>query len=142
MSGTSLTQTNEPILRYTGATFAASPLESLTNEEREMLSSFRKSIPTLFPDAQDSLLESFISDDITLYRYLKGEKWNLEKAQTSLQNTVAWRQEYGVNRLEPFDFRQWTVGTNYFNGFDRQGRPLVYLKKKPAGKGRETSHKK
>ncbi|RUS33890.1 CRAL-TRIO domain-containing protein [Jimgerdemannia flammicorona] len=136
------TAIREPTLRFTGNSLQPSSLDTLTADEKQLVTSFRDSVPTIFPGEHSPAMARFLADDLTLYRYLQGEKWNLGRAQAALQKTIAWRDENGVDSgLRPEDVEKQSRGkTNYFNGFDRHGRPLMYIKKRN-DKGEELNFK-
>lgn len=49
------------------------------------------------PQPPKALLEWL--DDACLYRYLRARQGHVDKALAMLQNSVKWRQEFGVARL-------------------------------------------
>jgi hypothetical protein len=70
-------------------------------------------------------------DDACLRRYLVAYKQDLEKAWKGLEYTLKWREEYGVDDITLEDVEMAAKNqTTYTNGFDQQGRPIVYIKKK------------
>jgi hypothetical protein len=70
-------------------------------------------------------------DDACLHRYLVAHKNNLENAVQGLKATLAWREEFGVDKLSLEDIESEAIdGAIYTNGFDKENRPLIYIKKK------------
>ncbi|KAJ3328923.1 hypothetical protein HDU76_009021 [Blyttiomyces sp. JEL0837] len=70
-------------------------------------------------------------DDACLRRYLRSRNWDLEKALVKLKETVVWRAEYRPHEIKPEDIAHEAMGgNNYVNGFDKHGRPIIYLKKR------------
>lgn len=72
------------------------------------------------------------ANDECLYRYLRARQYNVEKAMAMLENSVKWRQEFGVGLLQTEydeDVKYLgQVGCNYVHGKDKLGRPVVYMK--------------
>ncbi|PWW79523.1 CRAL/TRIO domain-containing protein [Tuber magnatum] len=71
-------------------------------------------------------------------RYLRATRWNTTDAKKRLEATLVWRREYGVLNLTPeyIEFENQT-GKQYVLGFDRNGRPCLYLN--PAKQNTEKS---
>lgn len=70
-------------------------------------------------------------DTSTLIRYLRANKYNPAQAAQALTQTLAWRQTYSPHTLTPESLVPEALqGNNYVNGFDKKGRPIIYLKKR------------
>jgi hypothetical protein len=83
-----------------------------------------------FPFSLNEKQQQFC-DDACLRRYLVAYKHDLEKAWKGLEYTLTWREEYGVDQITIDDIEvQARKQTTYTNGFDHQGRPIIYIKKK------------
>eukprot|EP00667_Euglena_gracilis_P014186 EG_transcript_14693 len=100
----------------------------LTAETQAKLAELRQRVEQLQPPK--ALLEWL--DDACLYRYLRARQGHVDKALAMLQNSVKWRQEFGVARLPTDHFSDvaviGSVGCNYVHGKDLYGRPVVYMK--------------
>ncbi|CUS09022.1 unnamed protein product [Tuber aestivum] len=61
-------------------------------------------------------------------RYLRATKWNTADVKRRLEATLVWRREYGVldHTPEYIEIENQT-GKQYVLGFDRNGRPCLYL---------------
>eukprot|EP00667_Euglena_gracilis_P015778 EG_transcript_16452 len=72
------------------------------------------------------------ADDACLYRYLRARQLNVDKAMAMLENSLKWRQEFGVGKImtENMDDIRYLgqVGCNYVHGKDQLGRPVIYMK--------------
>lgn len=72
------------------------------------------------------------ANDECLYRYLRARQYNVDKAMAMLENSIKWRQEFGVGLLlteYDKDVKYLgQVGCNYVHGKDKLGRPIVYMK--------------
>jgi hypothetical protein len=63
-----------------------------------------------------------------LLRYLRATKWHVNDAITRLRSTLAWRREYGVNKLTAdYISIENETGKQVILGFDINGRPCLYL---------------
>ncbi|RPA95186.1 CRAL/TRIO domain-containing protein [Choiromyces venosus 120613-1] len=73
-----------------------------------------------------------------LLRYLRATKWNTADVKKRLEATLVWRREYGVLKHTPeyIEIENQT-GKQYVLGFDRDGRPCLYLN--PAKQNTEKS---
>jgi len=69
----------------------------------------------------------------TLIRYLSSQEWNLTKALEKIRATGRWRKEFGLSGLRSGMYtealsREGAYGKMYVRGFDRAGRPIIYVK--------------
>jgi hypothetical protein len=112
--------------KFHGAIPAAieSPLKKLTSEQQKTLNELRDIANSWELTSAD---KAFI-DDMCLFRYLSGLKWDLKIASDQLKDTLKWRNE----------FKPWTVrlkdlapiakqGFLYQFGYDKQHRPIIYV---------------
>jgi len=68
-------------------------------------------------------------DELCLCRYLRARSWNLEKSELLLRESLKWRKEFEPEKITEQDVKGvLSLGTVYHNGFDRQGRPVLYMK--------------
>ncbi|KAJ3201470.1 hypothetical protein HDU67_001327, partial [Dinochytrium kinnereticum] len=80
------------------------------------------------PDREEALA---FCDHACLRRYLRATRWDADKAAAKLRETVRWRVEYRPHELKNSDLRgESKGGNNYINGFDKEGRPIIYIKKR------------
>lgn len=105
---------------------------SLTPEQKETLEVFRKQV---FDEEIIREGDSVGTDDITLLRFLRARKFNLNESKKMLQNCQQWRKTVGgdgidalYDRLDPYDypereeiFKSWSM---YFHKTDKKGRPV------------------
>ncbi|KAI0778940.1 CRAL/TRIO domain-containing protein [Trametes elegans] len=74
----------------------------------------------------------------TIPRYMRAAKWDLEDAKKRLKNTVEWRRDFKPDLIPPDEVRiESETGKIILNGFDKDGRPLLYLR--PGRENTETS---
>eukprot|EP01120_Amphizonella_sp_Union-15-10_P014285 TRINITY_DN6872_c0_g1_i1.p1 TRINITY_DN6872_c0_g1~~TRINITY_DN6872_c0_g1_i1.p1 ORF type:complete len:336 (-),score=63.68 TRINITY_DN6872_c0_g1_i1:100-1107(-) len=103
--------------------------ELLTESEQITLDNFRKALPEL-NGGELSPEESAFCTDYCLFRYLRAREWNLRKAQEMLAGTLKWRREFQPHKITAKDVlvELQNDGKMYRNGFDKIGRPILYMK--------------
>ncbi|KAI8071560.1 CRAL-TRIO domain-containing protein [Gongronella butleri] len=93
----------------------------------------RREIPLLTQEfqlsfAQVKVLELFMADKLTLFRYLRRNQFSLPVALSLLLDTIRWRiteriDELSITHVQ--DLLQKPLC--FFNGFDRVGRPILII---------------
>ncbi|KAI4503721.1 hypothetical protein M0802_001124 [Mischocyttarus mexicanus] len=68
-------------------------------------------------------------DDYFLLRWLKAREWNVESAEKMLRNTLQWRMQWEVDKIEEYDIpemieKSWPHG---MSGFDKEGSPVLVV---------------
>jgi hypothetical protein len=103
--------------------------EYMNAEQIATLEQFRASLPEIYPHKLTKRQESFLTES-TLCRYLRARDWKLKKAQQMLVNSLKWQREYKPWRIVPDDVlgELKNEGKLYHNGFDKYGRPVIYMK--------------
>jgi hypothetical protein len=93
------------------------PSTSLEQDHLEKKSILRERIPA----------SDFATDDC-LVRYLRATKWDLDQAEKRINATLKWRQEFKPDEIQPDDVKHEAMsGKQILNGFDKEGRPILYL---------------
>ncbi|KAJ3034120.1 hypothetical protein HDV00_005441 [Rhizophlyctis rosea] len=136
-----MTVLTTPSLRPEKASYPPTYSEPLTEEQNSALATVRSQVkeivPSTFTEHEQAYAINWLTD-ACLRRYLVAHKWNVENAVKGLKDTVTWRKEYGVDSITPEEVRPESVtGCNYFNGFDKAGRPIIYLKKRAVSENPE-----
>jgi hypothetical protein len=92
------------------------------------------------------LFNAFASDnpDAVLLRWLRARKWNLNNAFEQLFDTLKWRIEWDVQKLvangeSDLSYEEMRTGKSYYIGYDRDGRPIIYVSVKDHIKGQFSS---
>lgn len=63
-----------------------------------------------------------------LLRYLRATKWQVDQAEKRLQETLAWRREYGVAKFtDDYISPEAETGKQLVIGYDINARPCLYL---------------
>ena len=99
-------------------------LSSLSESQSALLQEFCERMqPHL--DTPDKI--AFV-DESCLKRYLRATKWSLDAAQQRLLSTLSWRASYQPQSIPPEEVQPEAVsGKQFLNGFDKMGRPILYL---------------
>ncbi|XJO77294.1 hypothetical protein BDV3_001892 [Batrachochytrium dendrobatidis] len=68
-----------------------------------------------------------------LRRHLTSLKWNLAHAKQCIRETLVWREEYRPDLITAKDVESEAAnGNTYINGMDKEGRPIIYVRKRGA----------
>lgn len=72
-------------------------------------------------------------DDATFNRYLNARKGDFEAAKAMLEETLAWRKDFGLSQMFTTPWlksieKETFTGKAYCRGFDREGRSILYMK--------------
>ncbi|KAJ3273167.1 hypothetical protein HK104_004310 [Borealophlyctis nickersoniae] len=104
------------------------PLHNLDASQKEKFATFRAQVPSLLTSDDLRSLEEKWCDDGCLLRYLRATKWNVEQSVERLKATLEWRREFRPDLIKPEEVEpECTSGKILFNGFDKEGRPILYL---------------
>ncbi|GMK58952.1 hypothetical protein CspeluHIS016_0603940 [Cutaneotrichosporon spelunceum] len=80
----------------------------------------------------------FLEDVGTHARFMRAAKWNVENGKKRIKSTIEWRREFRPELIEPDDVAiEAETGKIVISGFDKDGRPLVYMR--PRHENTETS---
>jgi len=125
-------------------------IDNLDRNQIETLKGFHRIIEEYFRDPEKELdpvyeAELFLAfgydnPDVVLLRWLRARKWIIKDAFLQLIETIKWRNEWGVKELlakGETDLCQDELksGKSYFMGYDKVGRPIVYIYVKDHIKG-------
>lgn len=78
-----------------------------------------------YPREKKWLLE----DTGCIPRYLRASKWKLEDAKKRIKGTLEWRRDYKPDLIPADEVKpEAETGKLLLNGFDRDGRPILYLR--------------
>ncbi|KAJ2171435.1 hypothetical protein GGH16_002856, partial [Coemansia sp. RSA 560] len=67
-------------------------------------------------------------DEHRILLYVRANKGNIEQARTRLRNTLEWHCTYRPHAITPSSMQtEGATGKQYVNGFDKSGRPLIYM---------------
>ena len=88
-----------------------------------------------FRGKEDPEDTSFPLDDSCLLRYLVARNFDVKKAALMLQNTLKWRQDFGVKHIHTNAFmnvvaKENSTGKIYLRGYDEAGHIIMYMRPK------------
>ncbi|KAI9351285.1 CRAL-TRIO domain-containing protein [Obelidium mucronatum] len=119
-----------PILNYTGKT---DPVRmSVSNEQKDLIERVHSQVPALVDELEglDSAEVASLTtwaDAGTVRRFLNATNYKEEAALVRLKATLVWRSQYKPDRISPGEIEvESTTGKLFINGFDKQGRPLLF----------------
>jgi len=75
-------------------------------------------------------IEAYWADDACLCRYLRARDWKIKNSQKLIKESIEWRTNYRPFAVTCDDVRieMENTGKLYRNGFDKHGRPVIYMK--------------
>ncbi|ORX91053.1 CRAL/TRIO domain-containing protein [Basidiobolus meristosporus CBS 931.73] len=119
---------NVPIFNPPPTTHVAEPA-ALSDTQQKLLQEFREKIPELISNSPVPEEDQAFLSDACLLRYLRATKWVLPDAVKKISNTLEWRHTYQPHKIPASEVEEeGKTGKSYFNGFDRAGRALLYLR--------------
>ncbi|RUP43129.1 CRAL-TRIO domain-containing protein [Jimgerdemannia flammicorona] len=104
---------------------------ALDESQQHKLKALREHVQVqVLPETDDyHAKETAFLSDSTLQRYLRARKWDLESAKKQLDGSILWRRSYKPEMIDPKEVEPESLtGKMYLNGFDKHGRPTLYLK--------------
>lgn len=108
------------------------PVFDYNEEQKEAmraLSEFAHSL--LLPESDDYRKWElrWINKPDTIPRYMRAAKWDLEDAKKRIEATIHWRRDYKPDLIPPEEVRiESETGKIVINGFDKDGRPIIYMR--------------
>ncbi|KAG5639655.1 hypothetical protein H0H81_008816 [Sphagnurus paluster] len=117
------------------------PIHEYTDEQTAKIKALREYADTLLLPPTDPyhLWElRWLNKPDTMARYSRASKWNFADAQRRIKATMEWRREFKPDLIPPEEVRiESETGKIIINGFDRDGRPIIYMR--PGRENTETS---
>lgn len=102
----------------------------LPSQKRHWLRQLAKQLSLCEEEGMDYFIEAS-----TLLRYLRAHEWDVDKAAAAVCATARWRKEHipplgdtQMGRCSAPIVRECALGRFYLRGFDKRGRPIVYVK--------------
>lgn len=102
----------------------------LPSQKRHWLRQLAKQLSLCEEEGMDYFIEAS-----TLLRYLRAHEWDVDKAAAAVCATARWRKEHipplgdtQMGRCSAPIVRECALGPFYLRGFDKRGRPIVYVK--------------
>ncbi|WOO76452.1 CRAL-TRIO domain-containing protein [Vanrija pseudolonga] len=108
------------------------PERNYTEEELGKITQLREYTSTLQLPPSDAYAPweaRFLADPAVHARYMRAAKWHVEDAKKRIKATVEWRREFQPDLIEPGEIEvEQETGKLVISGFDRNGRPLMYMR--------------
>ncbi|CAG8455204.1 713_t:CDS:2 [Diversispora eburnea] len=103
----------------------------LNAEQKEIYNKLSEYVNTILVSPEDSQYQverEWVSERC-LKRYCRSANWNLVDAKNRIKNSLEWRRVYKPNDIDPKEIEPEAItGKIHINGFDKQGRPVIYLR--------------
>ncbi|KAG6818774.1 hypothetical protein H0H93_001889, partial [Arthromyces matolae] len=132
--------TNEVLVSPPSGTIIA-PIHQYTEDQQAKIDALREYANTLLLPPTDPYYPwelRWLNKPDTMTRYSRASKWNFADAQKRIKATIEWRREFKPDLIPPDEVRiESETGKILINGFDRDGRPIIYMR--PGRENTETS---
>ncbi|KAH8094696.1 CRAL-TRIO domain-containing protein, partial [Cristinia sonorae] len=117
------------------------PVREYTGEQQKLINDLREYAHTLLLPESDPYRvweKRWVNKPDTMPRYMRAAKWNFADAKKRIQGTLEWRREFKPELIPPDEVKiEDESGKILINGFDRDGRPIIYMR--PGRQNTETS---
>ncbi|KAI9260484.1 CRAL-TRIO domain-containing protein [Phascolomyces articulosus] len=123
--------TFDPLLDLPYNYFPSIKYPPLNEPQRAMLEKLRDYISSIMLNYDHEYYpnEKGFLTDATLRRHLTARKWDYESSKTTLESTIRWRRDYRPDQIDiEYIKPKAETGKMYFNGFDKQGRPIWIIR--------------
>ncbi|KAF5385045.1 hypothetical protein D9615_001005 [Tricholomella constricta] len=108
------------------------PIHEYTEEQATKIKALREFAHSLLLPPTDPYHPwelRWLNKPDTIPRYSRASKWNLDDARKRIKATIEWRREYKPDLILPEEVRiESETGKIIINGFDRDGRPIIYMR--------------
>ncbi|KAG6840267.1 hypothetical protein C0991_007823 [Blastosporella zonata] len=108
------------------------PIHEYTDDQLAKIKALREYADTLLLPSTDPYHPwelRWLNKPDTMTRYSRASKWNFADAQKRIKATIEWRREFKPDLIPPEEVRiESETGKIIINGFDRDGRPIIYMR--------------
>ncbi|EKM61679.1 uncharacterized protein PHACADRAFT_248434 [Phanerochaete carnosa HHB-10118-sp] len=108
------------------------PVHTYDDEQKAQMQALLEHAKTLVLPEFDAYREwelRWLNKSDTVPRYMRAAKWDLEDAKKRIEGTMKWRREFKPDLIQPEEVRIESVtGKIVINGFDKDGRPIIYMR--------------
>lgn len=126
-----MAKTHEVLTKPAPGTVVA-PVHTYDEEQKAKMRALLEHALTLALPESDPYREwevRWLNKSDTIPRYMRAAKWDLEDAKKRIEGTLKWRREYKPELIPPEEVRIESVtGKIVINGFDKDGRPIIYMR--------------
>ncbi len=126
--------TSELILRPSSESKVPAPAQLSEEQQAKLkeLEEWTRELHASTLDSEDSYWkweERWLAEDGLYARYLRAAKWDMANAKKRIQGTLEWRRSFKPDLIVPDEVKvEGETGKHIISGFDREGRPLLYLR--------------
>ncbi|KAI0814848.1 CRAL-TRIO domain-containing protein [Irpex lacteus] len=126
-----MAKTHEVLVKPAPGTKIA-PVYNYDDEQKAKLASLKEYALSIALPESDSYHKwelRWINKPDTIPRYMRAAKWDLENGKKRIEGTLKWRREYKPDLIPPDEVRiESETGKIVINGFDKDGRPIIYMR--------------
>ncbi|KAJ3058367.1 hypothetical protein HDU98_005517, partial [Podochytrium sp. JEL0797] len=107
------------------------PFHGMDDSQRALFTKLQEHVNTTFEKTLTGVPlpgEKEWADDIMLMKYLRGAKFDIDRACAMITKTLQWRRDYRPTEITPQEIEEESKnGKCFFNGFDKLGRPIFIV---------------
>lgn len=108
------------------------PVHTYTDDQKAKMQALREHAQSLALPESDPYYpweQRWLDKPDTMPRYMRAAKWDLADGKKRIQGTLTWRREYKPELIPPEEVRiESLTGKIVLNGFDKDGRPIIYMR--------------
>ncbi|KAF7978011.1 hypothetical protein HWV62_1873 [Athelia sp. TMB] len=108
------------------------PIWEYNDEQKAQIEALREHAHTLLLPDTDEYYPwelKWLSRPDTIPRYMRAAKWKLEDGKKRIKATLEWRRDFKPDLIPPDEVRiESETGKIILNGFDVDGRPILYMR--------------
>lgn len=124
-------KTHEVLISPAPGTIVA-PIYQYSEQQKAQIKALRQYAETIaLPEADPyhPWERRWLDKPDTIPRYMRASKWTFPDAQKRIKSTLEWRREFKPELIPPDEVRiESETGKIILNGFDRDGRPILYMR--------------
>ncbi|KAF8844208.1 CRAL TRIO domain-containing protein [Paxillus ammoniavirescens] len=117
------------------------PISKYSEEQTTQIEALRQYAHSLLLPSSDQYHQwelRWLNKPDTIPRYIRAAKWKMNDAQKRIKGTLEWRREFKPELILPDEVKiESETGKIILNGFDKDGRPIIYMR--PGRENTETS---
>ncbi|KAF9056079.1 CRAL-TRIO domain-containing protein [Panaeolus papilionaceus] len=136
-----MSQYTTKVITTPPADLVVGPIYQYTDEQNAQIEELREYANSqLLPSTDDyrPWEVRWLNRPDTIPRYMRAAKWNLADGRKRIKATMEWRREFKPDIIPPDEVKiESETGKIIINGFDRDGRPIIYMR--PGRENTETS---
>ncbi|KAI9338146.1 CRAL-TRIO domain-containing protein [Obelidium mucronatum] len=109
-------------------------LDNLTKDQSKSIKELQQRIRDMFVRGNELHgvplrdEEAWATTDECSWRFLKANKFNVNKAEAALMKTLQWRREFRPTEITPEEVEEeFKSGKAFWSGYDKIGRPVIHL---------------